>query len=114
MIASIQIKTKKNEPTKKPLSQKKSTGTQGLINPRARRRQVGSAEFSMPRALGSLGQSLNARAAEKESEETEEANNELQSGGVPYAQAFDDGSGGESSALSTKMVRSIALVNRGA
>ena len=48
----------------------------------------------MPRALRSLGQSLNDRRAEKESEETEEANNELQSGGVPYAQAFDDGSGG--------------------
>ncbi len=69
-------------------------GTKGLINPRARRRQVGSAEFSMPRALRSVGQSLNDRRAEKESEETEEANNELQSGGVPYAQAFDDGSGG--------------------
>lgn len=69
-------------------------GTQGLINPRARRRQVGSSEFSMPRALRSLGRSLNARSAEKESEETEEANSELQTGGSPYAQAFDDGSGG--------------------
>ena len=69
-------------------------GTRGLINPRARRRQVGSAEIAGPRLLRALGQAMNDRAAEKEDDEFSEAAQDQRETGGLYAPAFDDGSGG--------------------
>ena len=69
-------------------------GTRGLINPRAKRRQVGSAEISGPRLLRALGQAMNDRAAEKEDDEFSEAAQDQKETGGLYAPAFDDGSGG--------------------
>ena len=69
-------------------------GTRGLINPRARRRQVGSAEIAGPRLLRALGQAMNDRAAEREDDEFSEAAQDQRETGVLYAPAFDDGSGG--------------------
>ena len=69
-------------------------GTRGLINPRAKRRQVGSAEFAGPRLLRALGQAMNDRAAEREDDEFSEAAQDQKETGGLYAPAFDDGSGG--------------------
>jgi len=69
-------------------------GTRGLINPRARRRQVGSAEIAGPRLLRALGQAMNDRAAEREDDEFSEAAQDQKETGGLYAPAFDDGSGG--------------------
>lgn len=69
-------------------------GTRGLINPRAKRRQVGSAEIAGPRLLRALGQAMNDRAAEREDDEFSEAAQDQRETGGLYAPAFDDGSGG--------------------
>lgn len=68
-------------------------GTKGLINPRAHRRQIGSAP-SFERVLRNLGQALNERADAKAAEETSEAAEDVRETGGLYADAFDDGSGG--------------------
>lgn len=68
-------------------------GTQGLINPRAPRKQIGSSP-SLATLLMAAGQAMNARADEKSAEETENAAEDLRSTGGLYASAFDDGSGG--------------------
>ena len=68
-------------------------GTQGFINPRARRREIGDSEFSVSRLMRTIGEALKERERRKEAERAKDAEGELYSSGEAAPEALREKTG---------------------
>ena len=68
-------------------------GTQGFINPRARRRQVGDSEFSASRLIRTIGEALKELERRREAAKAKDAEGELYSSGEATTEALREKTG---------------------